>query len=146
MAHGPIFLLKIHILHAEKPRRSAKSPQKFKELLVLSEIWRTELRILPIYLLPLDRFSGSKSHLHFKMAFERIGPYRYHEIRDIRHGKYGDSDLYQKMHPANYCWNKIHSFNRKLRFGPHGHEIFWSIQWFYCECTFHVLNWRENLI
>ncbi len=43
--------------------------------LILCEIWLIELRNLPVYLPTLDRFSCSKSHLHFKTAFEKIGPY-----------------------------------------------------------------------
>ncbi len=48
---------------------------KLNDLLILSEMLLIELRDLSIYLQTLDRFSCSKSHLHFKTAFEKIGPY-----------------------------------------------------------------------
>ena len=48
---GPFFLLKIQILLVEKSKN------------------------LPIYLINLETFSCSKSHLHFKTAFEKIALY-----------------------------------------------------------------------
>ncbi len=56
MAHGPIFFAQFPDITCRKIQEICKIPN------------------LPVYLQTLDRFSCSKSHLHFKMAFEKIGP------------------------------------------------------------------------
>ncbi len=65
MAHGPIFF-------ARNPHITCR---KIQEICKIPQMLLIELRNLPIYLQILDRFSCSKSHLHFKTAFEKIVPY-----------------------------------------------------------------------
>ena len=80
MGHGPIFFAQnTDITCKKKSKRSAKSKRKFN-LLIISETWLIKLKRLPTYLLTLDRFSCSKRHLLFKMAFEKIGPYWYNNF------------------------------------------------------------------
>ncbi len=76
MAHGPIFFFaKFPYITCRKIQEICKIPPKIQ----------CGLRNLPVNLPNLDRFSCSKSHLHFKTAFEKIGPYRFHNNRNYGH-------------------------------------------------------------